>query len=138
MVTTWTSARWLFPVLAGAALLLLALAEPGPAMATPDYARATGQSCGTCHVGQPSAAGPFTAIGQQFAALPLHRSDPAAAWAQIQATGATGAPAPVQVPSQLPRTGDDPRLPVAPVALLAGLSLILLGAVLVVTRRARA
>ncbi len=129
MLATWTSGRWLLPLLTGTALLLLALAEPGPAMATPDYARATGQACATCHVGQP-AAQTFTALGQQFAAIPLHTTDPATAWAQVQAAGASSAPAPVQTPRQLPRTGEDPRFPVAPVALLVGLSLVMLGAVL--------
>ena len=136
MLATWTSGRWLIPLVSGAALLLLALTQPGPAMATPDYARATGQSCATCHVGQP-AARTFTALGQQFAANPIHMSDPATAWAQVQAAGGPSGPAPVQTPRQLPRTGEDPRLPVAPVALIAGLCLVVFGAVLLGTRPRR-
>jgi hypothetical protein len=82
-----------------AALLML----PHQAVATPSYADATGQRCATCHVGQPGQA-VLTDQGQRFAAIATHRTDPAGAWAVVVGSGAAGAP--VQIPSQLPRTGE--------------------------------
>lgn len=60
------------------------LAGAEPSMALPNYAAATGQACGSCHI-DPTGGGTLSDIGQAFAAVGSHASDPAGAWAQISA-----------------------------------------------------
>lgn len=72
--------------------------------ALPQYAAATGQACGTCHV-NPGGGGTLTATGQAFAAVPSHSSDPSGAFAQATAPApapAPAAPAPAQAPAPTP------------------------------------
>ncbi|MCL4367679.1 MAG: hypothetical protein M1337_00650 [Actinobacteria bacterium] len=64
---------------------------PTPSAALPNYAAATGQACGTCHV-NPGGGGPRNDFGQAFEAIPTHADDPAGAFAQ--ASGASAPPAP--------------------------------------------
>ncbi|MHB0871080.1 MAG: hypothetical protein ACYC66_18290 [Chloroflexota bacterium] len=84
---------WLAVFLFLVGLLLLALPPTGSAL--PNYSAATGQPCTTCHV-NPSGVGGLTALGQAFAAIPNHATDPAGAFAQASggaAPAATAAPA---------------------------------------------
>jgi hypothetical protein len=117
-------------LLAGTGLLVLLplLAQPITALATPDIARQTGQPCSTCHV-NPGGGGPRNAVGQAFEALPNHDADPAAAWAQLVASGRAGGPAAVQVPAALPRAGDG-AVPSGWGAAVGGAVLVLAGALL--------
>lgn len=66
--------------------------------ALPQYAAATGQACGTCHV-NPAGGGPRNATGQAFEAIPTHATDPAGAFAQATAPAPAPAPAPVAAPA---------------------------------------
>ncbi|MBI4302466.1 MAG: hypothetical protein HY664_07660 [Chloroflexi bacterium] len=113
-------------VVVGAMLVLVGLFKLRSSAALPSYATATGQPCSTCHV-NPAGGGTLTAIGQAFAAIPTHSTDPAGAFRQVSAPAPTPTPAPstapavtptpttTQQPTQLPTTGG----PIVPVALVA-------------------
>ncbi|MCL5027021.1 MAG: hypothetical protein M1531_11115 [Chloroflexi bacterium] len=77
--------------------IIMLLAQPAPGVAMPDYAAATGQACGTCHI-SPGGGGPLTDAGNAFAAIDSHASDPAGAWAQVSGVSAP-APADVSAPA---------------------------------------
>lgn len=128
--------RWILLTLTVAAYVSVSamLASVPAALATSSYADATGQRCASCHVGQPSQA-VLTADGQRFAAIPTHRTDPAGAWAIVVGSGAPIVP--VQVPSQLPRTGDARSPTVELIALFSGLALMVIGGVLATGGRRR-
>jgi hypothetical protein len=105
------------------AVMFVALAVPAITYALPRYTEATGQPCSTCHV-NPAGGGALTPLGQRFAAIPNHSTDPVAAFQQAQqpaqATPAPAqpAPAPAQTtpgpaqptpaPGALPTTGGVP------------------------------
>lgn len=72
---------------------LIVLFMPSIGAALPQYAAATGQPCATCHV-NPAGGGPRNAKGQAFEAIPTHATDPAGAFAQLNAP-APAVPAPV-------------------------------------------
>ncbi len=98
-----------------AMFVVAALGQPTPSQALPSYAAATGQPCSSCHV-NPSGGGPLTGIGQAFAAIPTHSSDPAGAFAQLsgQPAPAPSGPAPSGGkggPPAAPATGPAPAPP---------------------------
>lgn len=72
---------------------LMVFRSTAPAEANGNYASATGQSCGVCHV-DTGGGGPLTTKGSQFAAISTHRTDPAGAWAQISTPTATATTVP--------------------------------------------
>lgn len=104
-------------VIVGAAALAITLL-PLTALALPAYAAATGQACSVCHV-NPAGGGTLTAKGQAFAAISTHASDPAGAWAQVNAPAAapTAAPAaPAAAPAAPAAPAAAPAAPAAPAA----------------------
>lgn len=91
--------RALVPAMAvGLVAALVFSISPGPSAALPDYTTKTGQACGVCHV-NPAGGGALTSVGQRFAAVATHASDPAGAFAQISATPP---PSPTQAPTPAP------------------------------------
>ena len=97
---------------------VLAALLPATAFALPAYAAATGQACSVCHV-NPAGGGARTAKGQAFAAVSTHATNPAGAWAQINAAPAAPAPAaPAPAAPAAPRPA--PAAPAAPAAPVAG------------------
>lgn len=93
---------------------LISLLNPAPSLALPTYAAATGQSCATCHI-NPAGGGPRTAIGQRFEAIATHSTDPAGAWAQVQAQIAQPT-ATTEPPAATPTTAPAAATPTSPAA----------------------
>ena len=85
-------------LLTGAVVTFASIITPTGTSALPSYAPATGQACGVCHV-NPAGGGPRTIIGQAFAAVPTHASDPAGAWALVSSPTPTPTPIPTQTPT---------------------------------------
>lgn len=94
--------------------LMMALAWPTTTSAYPSYAAATGQTCGTCHV-NPAGGGPRNATGQAFQAIPTHATDPAGAWAQLNAPTPVPTPAPAPSVQPTPAPTETPAPVVTPV-----------------------
>ncbi len=134
MGRTFRTRLHIFAVVLGAVALAVVLL-PASALALPAYASATGQPCSTCHV-NPAGGGTLTAKGQAFAAISTHATNPAGAWAQVNAPAApapapaapaaapaaapsapAAAPAPAR-PSTLPTTGDAGTASQLPMALM--------------------
>ncbi|MBI2906412.1 MAG: hypothetical protein HYX92_02015 [Chloroflexi bacterium] len=95
--------------------------QPGTSLAVPNYAAATGQACGVCHI-NPGGGGPRTAIGQLFEAIPTHSTNPAGAWA-IVLSSLTPTPTNTPVPptvtptnTPVPPTATPTNTPVPPTA----------------------
>ncbi len=164
MLRTGSNAKWIWTGTISLVLVLVALALPATIFALPNYASATGQACGACHV-NPAGGGALTATGTAFAAISTHATDPAGAFAQVKSaaapapTAAPAAPAPTAAPAApAPTKAAAPAatpaaapaattaakpstLPAAgeaatelPIAALAIFGLVALGAGLVVTR----
>ncbi len=102
-----TSGRTVAAVVTAVAVTLLINGTRAATIeALPNYAAATGQACATCHV-NPAGGGPRTETGQAFAAIPIHSTDPAGAFAQLSsapvpAPAAAAAPAPSSAPAPAP------------------------------------
>lgn len=119
-------------IASGITLLVLGAQTEG-VKALPEYATATGQPCGACHI-NPAGGGAFTATGQAFAAISTHATNPAGAWARLSAPAPAPvpAPAPAYGPAPAPATAPAPAPAAAPVPAPAAsgpVSLVLSGVV---------
>lgn len=102
----------------GAVVVVASLIAPATTSALPQYATATGQACGVCHV-NPAGGGALTARGQAFAAIPTHATDPAGAFTQsgAAAPAATPTTAPAASPTAAPtKPAASPTAAASPVA----------------------